>query len=192
MVLRMAAIQVCAGGDMNRKGIVAIVSALVAGFAFAALLFADDHGRERHGGEGAQSASQQNNQGYEDLCGGCHFAYQPWLLPARSWDLLFEGLEDHYGNAVTASDDELRAALDFLVKNAADRSGRKRAGKIMKSLGGQAPLRVSEVPYIQHKHHELGADVLARPSVGGLGNCAACHRGAAQGHYDDDDVAIPR
>lgn len=62
----------------------------------------------------------------------------------------------------------------------------------MKSLRGSTPVRVSEIPYILEKHHELDAAVLARPSIGSLGNCVACHTSADQGNYDDDYVKIPR
>lgn len=62
----------------------------------------------------------------------------------------------------------------------------------MSSLGGATPLRITEVPYILKKHHKISPDVLRRPSIQTLSNCAACHRTAANGVYDDDSVAIPK
>jgi len=177
---------------MRRKYFLGTGLALILAVASTALLIADDDERREHGGKEGHHAMATFNQGYEDACGDCHFAYQPWLLPARSWEVILAGLDDHYGNALPVSDEERNALAGYLTGNAADRSAGKRSRKIMRDLGGEAPLRVSEVPYIRHKHHELDAAVFARPSIGGLGNCPACHVTAAQGDYDDDNVSIPR
>ena len=81
---------------------------------------------------------------------------------------------------------------DYLRANAAERSTAKRAKKILKSLRGQTPLRITEIPYIQEKHHELDPGVFARESIGSRSNCIACHPTAEQGNYDDDFVKIPK
>lgn len=57
---------------------------------------------------------------------------------------------------------------------------------------GAAPLRITEVPYFQRKHRKIGPDVVARPAVKTLANCAACHQGAQDWDFDDDRVKIPR
>jgi hypothetical protein len=132
-----------------------------------------------------------NNDTYEQECGACHFAYQPWLLPSGSWEKILEELPSHFGEEIPL-DEQTRNTIDqYLTDNAADRVSAKRARKIMKSLRGNTPLRVSEIPYILEKHHELDPAVLGRPSIGSLGNCIACHTSADQGDYDDDNVAIP-
>ena len=64
--------------------------------------------------------------------------------------------------------------------------------KIMRSLGNQVPMRISDIPYIREKHHELDPAIFKRESVGSLANCAACHITAEKGIYDDDDVKIPK
>ena len=38
---------------------------------------------------------------------------------------------------------------------------------------------------------ELPANVWARPSVHSASNCAACHKGAGQGDFEEDDARIP-
>jgi mono/diheme cytochrome c family protein len=48
------------------------------------------------------------------------------------------------------------------------------------------------VPYFQRKHRKIGPDVVARPAVRSLANCAACHGGAQDWDFDDDRVKIPR
>jgi hypothetical protein len=62
----------------------------------------------------------------------------------------------------------------------------------MRSLNGNTPLRITEIPYIKEKHHELNASIFSRQSIGSFSNCIACHTKAGQGNYDDDYVKIPK
>jgi hypothetical protein len=63
---------------------------------------------------------------------------------------------------------------------------------IIRSLGEREfPTRINDVPYIRRKHHDIPPDVLSRPSIGSLSNCAACHTTADDGVFDDDFVVIP-
>jgi len=70
----------------------------------------------------------------------------------------------------------------------------KRAVKIMRSLGGQTPSRITEVPYIRDKHRgdDIPADAFRRKSVGSKSNCIACHTTAGKGTYEEDYVKIPK
>ena len=133
-----------------------------------------------------------DNPTYGEECGACHFAYQPELLPSGSWEKILAGLEVHFGEIIEL-DPELRKIIaEYLKANAAEHSSAKRAVKIMRSLRDRTPLRITEVPYIQEKHHEVSANVLKRESIGSLSNCSACHRTAEEGIYEDDYVIIPR
>jgi len=132
---------------------------------------------------------------YDEECGACHFAYQPGLLPRRSWKRLMapEALEDHFGDDAYLEApvrDEIEA---FLLDHAADDSWYKRSIKVRRSIPkGEAPLRITEVPYIRRKHADLDdARVKDNDKVRTLANCEACHRKAAEGTYDDDTVSIP-
>ncbi len=129
---------------------------------------------------------------YVQECGGCHLAYPPGLLPARSWNRLLNGLDDHFGeNAeLTApTRDHLRA---YLTTNAADNATNKRSRRIVASLDGATPLRISEIPYIERQHRELPAGAIGMDAkVKTLGDCAACHRQAQRGNFSDDAVVIP-
>jgi hypothetical protein len=136
--------------------------------------------------------SPVNNATYEENCGSCHFAYQPGLLPSGSWNKILSGLEDHFGETVELDSDVKRIIKDYLSVNASERSSSKRARKIMECLGSETPLRITEIPYIQKKHHEISLDILKRESIGSLSNCSACHTTAVSGIYDDDDVVIPK
>ncbi len=135
---------------------------------------------------------QVNNPTYKDECGACHFVYQPELLPSASWIKIFANLDDHFGEAVEIDDDSKKMISDYLITNSAEKSSAKRAVKIMRSIGNQVPLRITDIQYIREKHHEISSDVLKRKSIGSLSNCSACHTTAESGIYDDDNVKIPK
>ena len=132
---------------------------------------------------------------YEEECGACHVPYPPGLLPRRSWGRLMApaALADHFDDDASLSE-PLRAELEaLLLAHAADDSWYKRSIKVRRSLAeGDAPLRITEVPYIRRKHADLdAARVQDNDKVRSLANCEACHRKAAAGIYDDDTVSIP-
>ncbi len=171
---------------------------LLISLALAACLLAwpapadDHHGqkRKRHGWRGQAAPPSPL---YQERCGACHLAYPPGLLPAGSWRKILAAGDDHYGEDLGLPPAE-RGELDrYLAANAADASRANLARKIMRSLGPGTPLRITEVPYIIHKHqdHELPPGVFQRKSVGSFANCGACHPGAAAGCFDDDAVRIP-
>lgn len=154
----------------------------------------DEHKKESRKREshGREHLVPVNNPTYKEQCGACHFAYQPGLMPSGSWEKIIAGLDDHFGDFVDLDRDSRKIIADYLRANAADRSFSKRSAKIMESLGGQSPLRITDVPYIRRKHHEIDPAVFRRKSIGSLSNCSACHTSAEQGIYEDDDVRIPR
>ena len=163
----------------------------------------DDHhdrGKDRQYRKRYQSDSKHygkrylnsvNNPTYIEECGACHFTYQPELLPSGSWDKILAGLEDHFGEIIELDLASRKVIGEYLKANAAEHSSAKRAVKIMRSLGSQTPLRITEIPYIQRKHHEVSPSVFSRDPIGSFSNCLACHTTAEKGIYDDDYVVIP-
>ena len=152
-------------------------------------VFADhDNYREKHHNE---YLTPVNNETYRQECGTCHFAYQPGLLPSGSWGKILANLPAHFGEEVSLNQGSMNIISEYLQKYAGENSSAKRARKILKSLKGQTPLRITETPYIREKHHELDPDIFRRPAVGSFANCVACHTTAEQGNYDDDFVRIP-
>ena len=132
------------------------------------------------------------NPNHIEACGSCHWAYPAALLPAGSWEKILAGLEDHFGTIVDLNPESKNAVSDYLKTNAADYSKRKLSLKIIRSLGNQTPLRITEVPYIQKEHHEIKPDVFKRESIGSFSNCLSCHVDAQKGIFDDDHVEIPQ
>jgi len=135
-----------------------------------------------------------SNPTYKEQCGACHFAYQPELLPSGSWEKILARLDDHFGEEVDLDLDSKKIIAEYLKANSAEYSSAKRAVKIMRSLRGQTPMRITDVPYIREKHQDddIPADAFTRKSVGSMSNCIACHTTAENGIYDDDHVVIPR
>lgn len=135
------------------------------------------------------------NELYNEECGSCHFAYQPGLLPSRSWKKLMENksLQNHFEEDISYDDEKILNELTtYLTSNAADKSKYKRSIKINRSIpSNSTPIKISETPYIKRKHRELSTRVIKQDAVGSLGNCSACHNSAHQGDYDDDNVTIP-
>lgn len=120
---------------------------------------------------------------WRDECGSCHIAYAPRLLPAESWRVVLDRLDQHYG--VDASLDPARVAQirSYLVAEA--------------GLPGRAPApgrtpRISTAPWFDREHAEVAAEVWRRPSVRSRSNCGACHSGAERGAFNEDGIRIPK
>ncbi|WXG56447.1 MAG: diheme cytochrome c [Candidatus Sedimenticola sp. (ex Thyasira tokunagai)] len=134
-----------------------------------------------------------NNPQYREECGACHFAYQPGLLPARSWRRVMAGLEEHFGENAELPKEDARVLKDYLVKNAAEHSNYKRSVKIMRTLSSNdAPLRTTDTPYITRKHRGLSPrQVVDNPEVVSISNCDACHTQAVRGSFSERGIDIP-
>lgn len=130
---------------------------------------------------------------YTQECGSCHMAYPPGLLPARSWNKLMAGLEDHFGDNAELEASLHQSISTYLAGNSADRSSYRRSRKIDASINaGEAPLRITETPYFRHEHDEIPARMVQdNPEVRSFSNCNACHSKAQQGWFDEDGVRIP-
>lgn len=136
-----------------------------------------------------------DNKTYAEECGSCHYAYPPGLLPTKSWEKLLneKALSDHFGENATLDKDTLKTIYDYAMDNAADKSWYKRSRKIAHATEeGEAPLRITEVPYIKRKHHDIPEKMIkGNKDVKSLSYCNACHTKADKGIFDADTVSIP-
>ena len=171
---------------------------LTLGLGAQLALSEDDHeDGEHHGWRDAfkptAGVAAVRNPAYRAECGSCHMAYPPGLLPARSWQGIMQGLSDHFGDNAELDPQTLATLTQYLLENSADQSDYRRSRKIMRSLEqGAAPLRITEIPYIRYKHHELPqAIITSNPKVRSLSNCNACHQQAEQGSFRENDILIP-
>ncbi len=132
---------------------------------------------------------------YKSNCSECHFAYQPGLLPKRSWQKLMlpESLANHFGDNAELDEKDRLALLTYLTENAADNADYKRSKKMMRSIGeNETPLRITKVAYFKRKHREISAKmVTGNPQVKSWSNCAACHTAADKGSFSEHGVRIP-
>jgi mono/diheme cytochrome c family protein len=152
------------------------------------------HRERRHSDNdhyGEKILAPVGNATYADHCGACHFAYQPGLLPSESWQKILDSTADHFGETVDFDTGAREEISGYLNSNAANTSSSELSQKIMRCLDGRIPVRITNIPCIRKKHHEIPQKVVNRPSVGSWSNCIACHRTADRGVYDDDWVSIP-
>jgi hypothetical protein len=114
---------------------------------------------------------------YGETCGSCHYLYPPYLLPGGSWHIIIKKLPDHFGESLELDASTENAVAEYLLSNAAEKSSLKTASKIMGSLGKGTPERVTEVPYIQHKHQKKV------PQGKSIADCGSCHKSTAGGFH---------
>jgi hypothetical protein len=126
-----------------------------------------------------------SNQLYINECGSCHFAFQPGLLPQRSWTKMMGDLANHFGTDASLNKADTATLLAYMTLNASDKSmNYKRSQRMTNSINtSNTPLKISEVPYFKSKHRELSRAMITQKEVGSITNCVACHSNASKGDY---------
>lgn len=138
-------------------------------------------------------AKLPDNVQWREECGGCHLAFHPSLLPARSWQKMMAEQDKHFGTDLALDDATNKALLDFMVNNAAEKSTREAAVKINGSIKpGDVPLRITETPYWVKKHQDIAESDWRSTKVKSKVNCGACHLDAEAGTFEDAAMHIPR
>lgn len=127
---------------------------------------------------------------YKKTCGECHMAFPPEFLPSTSWEKLMGSLEKHFEGSVEMDNKTKEIILPYLKGKGAEFSKAKISQKIMQSLEGQTPLRITEVPYIIKKHRKYTEDFKRKP-IGSFSNCGACHMLADEWNFGRR-IMIPR
>jgi len=128
---------------------------------------------------------------YFKVCGECHFEFPPSLLPAKSWELMMNSLEKHFGEDATLSARNTKLVLDFLTKNAAEKSKSEASYKISRSLNEVSGMQISKSAFWIKKHSEVKKEVYKRKLIRNRLNCVACHPQAKFGSFEDGDIDIP-
>jgi hypothetical protein len=121
----------------------------------------------------------ESNATWQTECGACHVAYPPPLLPARSWQAIMSSLDKHFGSDASLDPAAAAEISAFLERNAGP------------DRGPTMSLRITDTPWFVRKHRKVAA-AWGRPAIKTAANCPACHPSAADGHYDDDTVSVPR
>jgi len=174
---------------------VPVLITLVAASLLNTACQADDDEHERKGGffEKQKDVAAITDPVYKEECGSCHFAYQPGLLPARSWKKVMSGLADHFGDNAELGADTQKKLTDYLLENSADKSSYRRSQRLIRNLpADQAPVRITELPYFKHEHKEIRPNLITEnKEVRSLSHCQACHRTADTGSYSEREINIP-
>ncbi len=148
---------------------------------------------EARGDGGDDLMPRLTNTNWQQECGSCHLAYPPALLPKASWQRMMAGLDQHFGENASLDPATRADILRFLEAHAADSGSGRTGSKVMQRMDAKsAPLRITETAWFVRKHDEVPRTAWTRKSVGSAANCAACHRQAEKGVYDDDTVRIPK
>ena len=148
---------------------------------------------DAHGDGGGNTLPRVANKNWQQECASCHIAYSPAFLPKDSWRRLMGGLDQHFGENASLDPATQADILRFLEANAADAGTSRMGNRVMQSMGvREVPLRITETRWFVRKHDEVSQATWSRKSIGSAANCAACHRQAEQGVFDEDTVRIPK
>lgn len=123
------------------------------------------------------------NAKWKEECGGCHIAYPPRFLPAKSWRALMSGLDKHFGSDASIDPAAAQEITAYLEKNS-DQRRQQSTGKVI--------LRISETRWFKSAHEEVSSRAWKKPQVKSASNCIACHRQADMGDFSERNARIPR
>ena len=157
---------------MQYKIRLVLAASLTLGAITAAVAEDDDEGRRYAASHPAWKAE----------CGGCHVAYPPQMLPARSWRALMSGLDNHFGTDASLDPQRATDIRAFLERNA----GRERIP------AAQPVLRITETSWFVREHDEVPARAWKSATVKSPSNCGACHVNADQGSYGEGSLRLPK
>jgi mono/diheme cytochrome c family protein len=119
---------------------------------------------------------------YTAECAACHTAYPPGMLPARSWQRIMKGLDQHYGSDASLSPQTVAEIGQWLQTHAGT----------YKRVNEEPPQdRLTQSVWFERKHRQIPKAVWQLPSVKSAANCAACHTGTEQGLFDDHNLKRP-
>jgi cytochrome b len=126
---------------------------------------------------------------YFEECSACHVAYHPSLLPRASWRRLMAALEDHFGENASLDAKSEAAITAYLQENAAEAYDTKPAN-LFRRVAPETPLSIVATPFWIRAHIDIPDAVFATSSVGGRGNCEACHADARTGRFSPGSIHI--
>jgi hypothetical protein len=125
-------------------------------------------------------------------CSDCHMAYQPQMLPRKSWQTLIDQLREHFGEDASLTEAVRQEVLAYYLAHAADVDRSEHAREFLRGIDlNKPPLRITETPRFIQEHRKIAATIWSHANVRSKANCVACHPGAAQGNYDETAVRLP-
>ncbi len=128
---------------------------------------------------------------YAKECGACHWSFHPSLLPKASWKLIMSSLDQHFGDDASLPEKSAAKISGYLQANAAETADTEPANRL-RDVNPDDPTRITKTQFWQRQHHELASNLFTNAPVKSKANCAACHRDALTGHFDDQAIDIPQ
>lgn len=117
---------------------------------------------------------------YKTECGSCHVPFPPSLLNKADWGRIMQGLDKHFGTD---------ASLDAKTTSSIDSWLKQHAGT--RGDVGTNPPRITAGAWFKHEHREVPAASWKDPRIKSPANCVACHKGAEQGRFGENEINIP-
>ena len=127
---------------------------------------------------------------YANDCGECHWSFHPSLLPRASWKLIMASLDDHFGGVATLTPKAAAEIAAYLDANAAETVDTEPANRF-REVAAEAPMRITKTRFWRRTHDNIGDETFSSKAVRSKTNCAACHRDALTGRFDDQAIDIP-
>ena len=123
-------------------------------------------------------------------CGACHWPFHPSLLPRASWAKIMAKLDEHFGEDATLPDKAKTEIAAYLDANAAETADTEPAN-VFRRVSDADPMRITKTRFWTRTHDALPGAVFAAATIKSRANCAACHRDALTGRFDDQAIDIP-
>jgi Dihaem cytochrome c len=178
---------------MNIQTTLALIMTTTLGTAGLAVADKDSYALDQWKATPKTYLNKAEHEQYLKECGSCHFAYQPGLLPAASWERIMANLSDHFGDNAELPATETTDIRNYLLNNAAGRVNSSLPKKILRDSKAQQPvMRITETAYFIRKHDEIKPKMVKdNPEVRSFSRCDACHTRAADASYNEHEVKIP-
>lgn len=129
---------------------------------------------------------------WREECGGCHLAFHPALLPARSWERMMDEQAAHFGDDLALDPEATARIRAFLVTHAAEADATEWAWQIARDVpAAEAPQRVTDLEWWEAEHADVPPEVWKHPDVAEGLRCDACHADAEPGSFEDGAMHIP-
>ncbi len=131
------------------------------------------------------------SENYQSECGDCHMVYHPSLLPKKSWAVLMDELEDHFGEDAYLDDETSDEILAYLTSFSAENWDSEAANNLL-IVDKEKPTQISATPYWKLRHDKIDEDIFKAKPINSKANCEACHGDAKTGRFDDVNIEIPK
>ena len=178
-----------AGSDAPARRGVAVALAVAALGTAIAYIWTSGWTSSYAAARAQQKAAKPPPSRWTKECGGCHLAYSPALLPARSWERMMEEQAEHFGEDLSLSPNVSKA---LLAEALADRTSTWAAWKLAHSAPqGESPQRITELRFWRRAHEELPPAAFKPPVSQGRHDCESCHVDAASGIFHPRMIQRP-